>query len=59
MKQTFTLRRLPVQRSSVANAARGRPPKLTRAAAIADVCLVAVWGASIPGLMWLGAAAGF
>lgn len=24
-----------------------------------DVCLVAVWGLSIPGLMWLAAAGGF
>jgi len=26
---------------------------------VADVCLVAVWGATIPGLMWLGAMGGF
>lgn len=24
-----------------------------------DICLVAVWGLSIPGLMWLAAAGGF
>lgn len=59
MKQTFTLRKLPVNRLSAANAECGRPSELTRAAALADICLVAVWGASIPGLMWLGAAAGF
>jgi hypothetical protein len=33
--------------------------KLTRGAMMVDVCLVAVWGATIPGLMWLGAAGGF
>jgi hypothetical protein len=59
MKQTFTLRQLSVKNSPVANVARLRPPKLPRAAVLADICLVAVWGASIPGLMWLGAAAGF
>ncbi|NYT46169.1 hypothetical protein H0A64_15190 [Alcaligenaceae bacterium] len=37
----------------------GRPANLTRGAMVADICLVAVWGASIPGLMWLGVASGF
>ena len=32
---------------------------LTRGAMVADICLVAVWGATIPGLMWLGVAGGF
>ena len=32
---------------------------LTRKAMLADVVLVIFWGASIPGLMWLGAAGGF
>lgn len=32
---------------------------LTRGAMLLDVCLVAVWGATIPGLMWLGVASGF
>ncbi|MDX3894799.1 hypothetical protein [Pusillimonas sp.] len=32
---------------------------LTRGAMLADVCLVAIWGATIPGLMWLGVAGGF
>ncbi|MGB6105510.1 MAG: hypothetical protein WBF88_16835 [Pusillimonas sp.] len=32
---------------------------LTRGGMVADVCLVAVWGATIPGLMWLGAMGGF
>jgi len=42
-------------------AARGDAKKrgLTRGAMLADVCLVAIWGATIPGLMWLGVAGGF
>jgi len=36
-----------------------KPANLTRGNMVADVCLVAVWGATIPGLMWLGAAGGF
>jgi len=32
---------------------------LTRGAMLIDICLVAIWGATIPGLMWLGAAGGF
>ena len=28
-------------------------------AMLLDVCLVAAWGATIPGLLWLGAAGGF
>lgn len=56
MKQTGALRKSSVKS---ANTLRSRPLKLTRGAALADICLVAVWGASIPGLMWLGAAAGF
>ncbi|MFA5521649.1 MAG: hypothetical protein WCY98_05425 [Castellaniella sp.] len=31
----------------------------SRLAMLSDVCLVLAWGASIPALMWLGAAAGF
>jgi hypothetical protein len=34
-------------------------PRLTRGAMVADICLVAVWGALIPGIMWLGVASGF
>lgn len=34
-------------------------PTLTLRQKIVDILLVAVWGALIPGLMWLGAAAGF
>lgn len=30
-----------------------------RKAMLADVVMVIFWGASIPGLMWLGAASGF
>lgn len=33
--------------------------RLTRGAMLSDVCLVVVWAATIPGLMWLGAAGGF
>lgn len=36
-----------------------RTGRLTRGAMVTDVCLVAAWGATIPGLMWLGAAGGF
>ncbi len=32
---------------------------LTRGAMLADVVLVAIWGATIPGMMWLGASGGF
>jgi hypothetical protein len=42
----------PVKRGS----GKGR---LSKGAMLVDVCLVAAWGASIPGLMWLGAAGGF
>jgi len=39
---------------------RGSSQKgLTRGAMLRDICLVAMWGATIPGLMWLGAAGGF
>ncbi|MCB5364023.1 hypothetical protein H0484_09720 [Pusillimonas sp. CC-YST705] len=38
---------------------RQQTGRLTRGAMLADVVLVMVWGASIPGLMWLGAAGGF
>lgn len=32
---------------------------LSRKGMLADVVMVIFWGASIPGLMWLGAAGGF
>jgi len=38
---------------------RGGFPKLTRGAMVADICLVVMWGATIPGLLWLGTAGGF
>lgn len=38
---------------------RKPPATLTRGTMLSDVCLVVVWAASIPGLMWLGAAGGF
>lgn len=34
-------------------------PHPTRAAMAIDICLVVMWAALIPGLMWLGAASGF
>ncbi|MBC2768413.1 hypothetical protein [Pusillimonas minor] len=36
-----------------------RGARLSRGAILADIFLVALWGATIPGLMWLGAAGGF
>ena len=38
---------------------RQRSQQITRAAMVTDICLVAAWGAMIPGLMWLGVASGF
>lgn len=35
------------------------PSRPTRGAMAVDICLVVVWAALIPGLMWLGAASGF
>lgn len=49
-------------RSSQGHSSKAATPKkggLTRGAMLLDVCLVAVWGATIPGLMWLGVASGF
>lgn len=52
-----------VRRRSAARRARPRQQArsgvLTRRAMLADIALVIFWGASIPGLMWLGAAGGF
>ena len=42
-----------------AGRAGGAQKGITRGAMLADVCLVAIWGATIPGLMWLGVAGGF
>lgn len=43
----------PLSQSVTANAS------MSRKRIVGDILLVAVWGAMIPGLMWLGAAAGF
>ena len=32
---------------------------MSRLAMAGDICLVAVWAAAIPGVMWLGTVAGF
>lgn len=37
---------------------RGKSVGLTRSAMLLDICLVLAWGATIPGLMWLGVASG-
>ena len=44
-------------RSAASSSPFSRP--LTLKAKVMDVCLVAVWGASIPGLLWLGSMGGF
>ena len=38
---------------------RFRYSRFTRGAMVVDICLVAAWGATIPGLLWLGEAVGF
>ncbi|HRL20989.1 hypothetical protein [Alcaligenes sp. SDU_A2] len=35
------------------------PTQLSLRSKVLDVCLVAVWGATIPGLLWLGSMGGF
>lgn len=40
---------------SVGQSAQG----MTRRAMLADTCLALVWAAMIPGVLWLGSAAGF
>ena len=61
------------QRSSIGGVARksgfasrsgflrsvGSRKSLSKGAMLADILLVVVWGATIPGLMWLGAVSGF
>ncbi|MYN11867.1 hypothetical protein GSY71_01700 [Pusillimonas sp. TS35] len=42
-----------------ARRAPARQSKLSRGAMLVDVCLVLAWGATIPGMMWLGVAGGF
>jgi hypothetical protein len=49
----------PAKRSFPSVPTRRQLPELTRGAMVTDICLVAAWGAMIPGLMWLGAAGGF
>jgi len=44
---------------SLGTAARAAGQAVTVRQMVVDVLLVAMWGALIPGLMWLGAAAGF
>lgn len=54
-----------VSKTSVSRFSQGstaqfkRGAGLSRGAILADIFLVALWGATIPGLMWLGAAGGF
>lgn len=44
---------------SMGTASRALSQGVTMRQMVGDVLLVAMWGALIPGLMWLGAAAGF
>ncbi|CAM3974456.1 hypothetical protein [Bordetella tumulicola] len=44
---------------SMGTAARALNQGVTARQMVVDVLLVAMWGALIPGMMWLGAAAGF
>ncbi|HLU18384.1 MAG TPA: hypothetical protein VKZ66_00360 [Pusillimonas sp.] len=46
-------------RSGKVGSSSSTKKSLSRGAMLADVCLVAIWGATIPGLMWLGSAGGF
>jgi uncharacterized membrane protein YqaE (UPF0057 family) len=43
----------------VAPAVLGNQQGVGRRQMLVDILLVTMWGAMIPGLMWLGAAAGF
>ena len=38
---------------------KGVSGRLSRGSMLADIFMVVIWGATIPGLMWLGAAGGF
>lgn len=49
----------PPRQGRAKKPSRAKNAGLTRGAMLADVCLVAVWGASIPGLLWLGTWGGF
>ncbi|MFT0850933.1 hypothetical protein VRY85_09145 [Achromobacter sp. F4_2707] len=46
-------------KSSVKKHKTAVPGTLSRKGMLVDVVMVICWGASIPGLMWLGAAGGF
>lgn len=64
-----------IRRTSVSNTEHARPAckprrshvgkqgtaqqSLSLKGMVSDICLVAIWAAAIPGLMWLGAAGGF
>ncbi|MFT0547955.1 hypothetical protein ACMHYO_16700 [Allopusillimonas ginsengisoli] len=50
---------VPVKWPFPARKGQGKPATLTRSAMMIDVVLVLAWGATIPGLMWLGVASGF
>ena len=51
---------VPLRRQRFRARAAAKPVEgISRMAMLTDICLVAAWGAAIPGLMWLGAAAGF
>ncbi|MCC2595268.1 hypothetical protein LKR43_02840 [Pusillimonas sp. MFBS29] len=50
---------LPTKWPFSSQPAKKKGARLSRGSMVADVCLVAVWGATIPGLMWLGAMGGF
>lgn len=47
------------RQSGVAGKGRSAAGSLTPARMAADIAMVIVWGASIPGVMWLAAAGGF
>lgn len=57
--KTTTPRDLPMKWPFPPTPARNAPQRPTRGAMAVDICLVVVWAALIPGLMWLGAASGF
>lgn len=57
--QTYQPKKAPSKWPFPSRPGRSKSARLTRGAMVADICLVAAWGATIPGLMWLGAAGGF
>ncbi|MGE4124347.1 MAG: hypothetical protein AB7E59_03665 [Pusillimonas sp.] len=50
---------LPVAQASGFSRLASSRAGLSRGAILADVFMVVLWGATIPGLMWLGAVGGF